>query len=291
MEKAKMGISAVFSHQDDPAENCWFGSVEAWARQRGIPVHCPPDVNEPQWVGRIAALRPDMIFSFYYRRMLSENILALPPLGAYNLHGSYLPAYRGRCPVNWVLVNGEARTGVTLHHMIKTADAGDIVGQRSVAIGPGDTALILYGKLCDAAGGLLDEILPLMITGKASRTPQDLSQGSYYGGRTPADGRIDWRWTAKRIHNLIRAVTEPYPGAFGFLPGEEKLLIWRASPCRGTMAAKRDAPGKVLLVDQRVMVQTGEGKVELLDVEAQGRRMAGDALLAYFRDKEGMILT
>ncbi len=291
VERAQMDISAVFSHQDDPAENCWFGSVEAWAKQRGIPVYCPPDVNEPQWIARIAALRPEMIFSFYYRRMLSERILALPPLGAYNLHGSYLPAYRGRCPVNWVLVNGETRTGVTLHHMVKKADAGDIVGQRAVAIGPLDTAQILYGKLCDAAGELLDELLPLMISGKAPRTPQDLSQGSYYGGRTPADGRIDWRWPAARIHNLIRAVTEPYPGAFGFLPGGEKLLVWKASPRGGTMEITGKAPGKILLEDRRIFVQTGQGKIELLDVEAEGRRMAGECMLAYFRDKEGMILT
>ena len=135
-----------------------------------------------------------MIFSFYYRHMIPEEILRIPPQGAYNLHGSLLPAYRGRCPVNWVLVNGETQTGVTLHHMVKKADAGDIVGQRVVPIAPEDTAFTLYGKLCDAAGILLDELLPLMKIGQAPRIPQDISRGSYFGGRRPEDGRIDWSW-------------------------------------------------------------------------------------------------
>ncbi len=223
--------------------------------------------------------------------MLTEKILDLPALGAFNLHGSYLPAYRGRCPVNWVLVNGETRTGVTLHHMVKKADAGDIVGQRLVPIKPTDTAVILYRKLCDAAGKLLDEVLPLMKAGKAPRIPQDITKGSYYGGRKPEDGRIGWGWSSERIYNLIRAVTEPYPGAFCMLPDGSRLLIWWAMQDERGAEDSGNSPGKVRVEEERVLVQTGKGKIRLLDVEIGDERMTGEGLIRYFKDREGMVLS
>jgi methionyl-tRNA formyltransferase len=291
LQRAGYDIACIFSHEDDPIENCWFASVETWASEQDIPVYCPADVNQPEWIKKIAALSPDMIFSFYYRRMLEEKILDLPPLGAYNLHGSYLPAYRGRCPVNWVLVNGETKTGVTLHHMVKKADAGDIVGQRLVSIESTDTAVTLYRKLCNAAGDLLDEYLPLMKAGKAPRSPQDITRGSYYGGRRPEDGRIDWRWSAERIYNLIRAVTEPYPGAYCSLQDGSKLFIWWARQDEKGRAGRGDPPGEVHIEEKRVLVQTGRGRIHLLEVETGDRRMTGDGLIRYFQDREGMILS
>ena len=291
LERGGYEIACIFSHEDDPNENCWFASVKAWAAKRAIPVYCPANVNQPEWIGRIAALSPEMIFSFYYRHMLREEILDLPPRGAYNLHGSYLPAYRGRCPVNWVIVNGEAKTGVTLHHMVKKADAGDIIGQRLVSIEPTDTAVILYRKLCDAAGKLLDELLPLIKAGKAPRISQDITKGSYYGGRTPEDGRIDWRWSTERIYNLIRAVTAPYPGAFCMLPDGSKLLIWWATQDEKEVEDVGNSPGKVHVEEKRVLIETGQGKIRLLDVEICDKRMTGDRLIQYFKDREGMILS
>ena len=291
LQRAGFDIGCIFSHQDDPNEKCWFGSVKTWADERAIPLYCPTDVNQPEWICRIADLRPDMIFSFYYRRMLDETILNLPPLGAYNLHGSYLPAYRGRCPVNWVLVNGETKTGVTLHRMVKKADAGDIVGQRVVSIEPTDTAVILYRKLCHAAGILLDELLPLMKAGKAPRIPQDITKGSYYGGRKPEDGRIDWRWSSERIYNLIRAVTDPYPGAFCRLPDGSRLLVWWAAQDEKGIKDVGNVPGKVQVEEKRVLIQTGQGIIHLLDAETADKRMTGEGLIQFFKDREGMILS
>jgi UDP-4-amino-4-deoxy-L-arabinose formyltransferase/UDP-glucuronic acid dehydrogenase (UDP-4-keto-hexauronic acid decarboxylating) len=291
LRRAGYEIAAVFSHEDDPGERCWFGSVKDWAAARGIPVHCPVDVNEPYWIERIAASGPEMIFSFYYRRMLAEEILRLPPLGAYNLHGSLLPAYRGRCPVNWVLLQGETRTGVTLHHMVRRADAGDIVGQREVTIDPEDTALTLYGKLCAAAGILLDELLPLLKAGKAPRIPQDIGRGSYFGGRKPEDGRIDWRWPAERIYNLVRAVTDPYPGAFGTLPDGSRLLVWRARPLPNAAGQDAPLPGRIEIAGGDVLVGTGQGKLQLIDVETAAERITGEKVTRYFADKEGLVLT
>ncbi|NPU85003.1 MAG: formyltransferase [Syntrophaceae bacterium] len=301
LEAAGFGIRAIFSHGDDPGENIWFGSVRAWGEARGIPVLCPESLSTPEWRERIAALEPAVIFSFYYRHMIRPEILDLASAGAYNLHGSLLPAYRGRAPVNWVLVNGETRTGVTLHHMVAKPDAGDIVGQRAVDIAFEDTALTLYRKLCRAATDLLAEVLPLIATGTAHRIPMDLSRGSYFGGRRPADGLIDWHRPALCIYNLIRAVTDPWPGAFTFLPAGEKLIVWWGLPVDSGIgrssspiftptyaAATTAGPGSIRLDGNRVFVTTGDGLLELLEVETGGGRMKGASLRDRFRPLEGL---
>lgn len=290
LERAGYEVACIFSHEDDPAENCWFGSVRKWGKERGIPVVCPAEIKRAEWGERVAALHPEMLFSFYYRHLIPERIFRIPPMGAYNLHGSLLPAYRGRCPVNWVLVHGEERTGVTLHHMVKTADAGDIVGQRVVPIALDDTAFTLYGKLCAEAGILLDELLPLMKIGSAPHIPQDISLGSYFGGRRPEDGRIDWQWPAARIYNLIRAVTDPYPGAFSTLADGSRLMIWRGAPDQGG-GGETKPPGCVEIDGGSVFVRAGAGRIRLLDVQVGDPRMTGDGIIRYFTDKEGMMLS
>jgi UDP-4-amino-4-deoxy-L-arabinose formyltransferase/UDP-glucuronic acid dehydrogenase (UDP-4-keto-hexauronic acid decarboxylating) len=291
LERAGYEIACIFSHEDDPGENCWFASVREWGQERGIPVESPDEIRRAECAEKIAGFHPEMIFSFYYRHMIPERILRIPPKGAYNLHGSLLPAYRGRCPVNWVLVHGEERTGVTLHHMVPLADAGDIVGQRVVPIAQEDTAFTLYGKLCLEAGILLDEFLPLMKIGRAPRIPQDLSLGSYFGGRRPEDGRIDWGWPATRIYNLIRAVTDPYPGTFCALPDGSRLMIWWGTPDAGGGGEEKKPPGSIEMEGNSVFVRTGEGRIRLLDLQERGERMTGDGIIRYFTDKEGMKLS
>jgi methionyl-tRNA formyltransferase len=291
LERAGYQIVSIFSHEDDPAENCWFGSVKEWGKERHIPVECPADIGGQKWEEKIRALHPEMIFSFYYRHMIREELLRIPPMGAYNLHGSLLPAYRGRCPVNWVLVNGEIRTGITLHHMVRKADAGDIVGQKVVPIAADDTALTLYGKLCTASGILLDEMLPLMRIGLAPRIPQDISRGSYFGGRRPEDGRIDWSWPAARIYNLIRAVTDPYPGAFCGLADGSRLMIWWGTPEDEREGEKITPPGGVEIAGDKVLVWTGQGRIRLLNIQAGGERITGDGIIHYFLNREGMLLS
>jgi UDP-4-amino-4-deoxy-L-arabinose formyltransferase/UDP-glucuronic acid dehydrogenase (UDP-4-keto-hexauronic acid decarboxylating) len=192
-------VSAVFTYRDDPDENCWFGSVASLAKGAGIPVFLTEEIHDARWIGHLRALRPDVLFSFYYRHIVRRPILALPRLGAFNLHGSLLPRYRGRCPVNWQLVHGERESGVTLHEMTGRADAGDIVDQERVTVGPDDTALELYQRLNAAADVLLDRQLGALLAGRAPRTPQDESQASVFGGRRPEDGRVDWSWPRARI--------------------------------------------------------------------------------------------
>ncbi|UVL69570.1 bifunctional UDP-4-amino-4-deoxy-L-arabinose formyltransferase/UDP-glucuronic acid oxidase ArnA [Pseudomonas protegens] len=238
-------IAAVFTHADDPKENTFYGSVAQLCARKGIAVHAPEDANHPLWIERIAKLNPDYLFSFYYRNLLSEPLLATASKGAFNLHGSLLPRYRGRAPANWVLVKGETETGVTLHRMVKRADAGAIIAQERVAIERSDTALSLHHKLRDAAASLLRDTLPALAQGKITETAQDESKASYFGRRTAADGKIDWQRPADELFNLVRAVTQPYPGAFCAV-GEHKLIVWSAEVAKGN---EGQAPGRVISVD------------------------------------------
>lgn len=260
---------AVVTHRDDPAETLWFGSVAELAGAHGIPVQTPEDPNVPAFVEEVRRLRPDLLFSFYYRRLLSPAILAVPPLGAINLHGSLLPKYRGRAPVNWVLVRGETTSGVTLHYMDARADHGDIIAQRAVPITIEDTALTLSRKLTAAARSLLAETYPRIVAGKAPRIPQDDGAATTFGRRTPADGRIDWSRSAWQIYNLIRAVTRPFPGAFTFW-GARKLFLWSARPPGGR--ACEAPPGTILGAGEggALEVATGDGILEVTGMQAEG---------------------
>lgn len=274
-------IAAVFTSPDDPQENCWFESVKNWANSRKLPVSTDEDISSRHWIEKIRELQPDVIFSFYYRRMIVSEILAIPKIGAFNLHGSLLPRYRGRCPVNWVIINGEKLTGVTLHYMIDKPDAGDIVGQKEVAIDYQDTAKTLYDKLCRQAALLLDELLPLIKRGEIPCSKQNLAAGSYFGGRKPEDGRIDWTRPATDIYNLIRAVTEPYPGALALLQNNEKIIIWWAEPAEGVT---NGIPGTVNIIREEVLVQTGQNAVKLEHIEVAGKHICGSDIGNYFRD-------
>ncbi len=293
-------VPMVFSHADDPGENRWFGSVADFCRERGIPVHLPADVNAPPWPETIRAARPDLLFSFYYRSMIRNEILTVPRLGAMNLHGSLLPKYRGRAPVNWVLVKGETETGVTLHFMTEKPDAGDIVGQAKVPIAFEDTALSLFGKMEKAAESLLDALLPRIAAGDIPRRPNEIAKGSYFGGRRPEDGRIDWTQPAVAVYNLVRAVTRPYPGAFSRLAGE-KLLVWRARPVPREEFPDPPAPGALRVAggpsivmaggcpapvasERRVVAGTGDGVLSLEEVEWKGKVARGAEIVALLKD-------
>jgi methionyl-tRNA formyltransferase len=220
-ELLKQGIKIplLFSHADDPGEKQWFGSVVQLAQENRLKVVTPDSPNTEGWLAEGAAAHPDLVFSFYYRHMLDKGWLGLPRLGALNIHGSLLPKYRGRAPVHWAIIHGEATTGASLHYMVEKPDAGALVDQEAVPILENDTALDVSLKVADAAATVLRRSLPLLIAGKAASHPLDLSKGSYFGRRRPEDGRIDWRRGARAIHDLVRAVAPPFPGAFTDVKG------------------------------------------------------------------------
>jgi methionyl-tRNA formyltransferase len=244
-------VAAVVTHRDDPGENRWYRTPAEAAAELGLPLRYADELAAaPGGVGAFAeGLAPDLLLSVFYRDLLPAPALAAARRAALNLHPSLLPAYRGRAPINWVLVRGEERTGVTLHHMIERADAGDIVGQRAIAIAPRETALSLYRKMEEEGVRLLADLLPRVAAGTAPRTPQDESRASTFGRRRPEDGRIDWSWPAARIDCLVRAVAPPWPGAFGEVEGR-RVLIHRGQPAEpfaagATAAGARPEPGTV----------------------------------------------
>jgi methionyl-tRNA formyltransferase len=216
---AKVEVPLVVTVKDDPKEQRWFGSVADTAREYGLEVTKPADANGEALAARLAQLRPDFIFSFYYRSLLGARVLDCARHGALNMHGSLLPKYRGRAPVNWAILNGELESGATLHYMVARADAGDIVDQLAVPILEDDDAREVFGKVTAAAEIVLARSLPGLLAGNAPRRPQPIEPGQYFGRRSPADGRIDWSQPALRIHNLVRAVAPPFPGAFTELDG------------------------------------------------------------------------
>ena len=268
-----MEVVAVFTHRDDPKEGSWFASVARVAAEHGIPVFAPDRLDHPIWLSKIAELKPELLLSFHYRNMVGAKVRELFPAGCLNLHSALLPRYRGRCPINWVLVKGETETGVTVHHMVDKADAGDIVGQKRVEIKGEDDAWSLTKRVAAASAELLGEVLPLVKAGKAPRAPQDESKATVMGRRTPEDGQIDWNRPAEEIRNLVRAVAHPWPGAYTHA-GARKVMVWRTRAAQGS-----GKPGEVLSSDPLV-VACGSGALEILEGQAVDGVWATGAQLA-----------
>ena len=247
-------IALVVTHEDNPAEAIWFESVIALCQSEGIPYYTPGNAKSAELLDRVAAAGPDFLFSFYYRHMLPAPLLALAP--GYNMHGSLLPQFRGRAPVNWAVLHGATETGATLHEMTVKPDAGAILAQSAVPILPDDTAFEVFGKVTVAAEQALWRILPALLAGCATRLPNDLAQGAYFGGRKPQDGRINWSRPAQEVYNLHRAVAPPYPGAFTELHGKN-YVIERARLCRQQLSS---LPAGLAVVDNCILGVCGDGR-------------------------------
>lgn len=273
-------VLRVVTHTDNPAETIWFDSVAELAARHDIPVIAPEDPNDPALVAELASLQPDFLFSFYYRLMLKAPLLALPKCGAYNMHGSLLPRYRGRVPVNWAIIHGERQTGATLHQMLEKPDAGGIVAQQAVPILPDDTAFEVFNKVTLAAEMALDGVLPDLLAGRAVAKAQDLAAGSYFGGRKAEDGRIDWTQAAAVVHNLIRAVAPPYPGAFSDT-SQGRLRVLRSLHPSGEKGPYGGRP-TLFIRNGHLYAECGDGGLlRLLAVE-----LAGSPLGAFSADNQ-----
>ena len=256
---AGIQVDLVVTHQDDPNENVWFGSVANLCAEKNIP-YIAPSANELVYlIPQLQSLAPDYIFSFYYRHMIAAELLACATIAALNMHGSLLPKYRGRAPVNWAILHGETQTGATLHVMQAKPDAGDIVGQSSVQIGPDENATEVFAKVSEAAVQVIYQVLPELMLGKVPKKPNELEKGSYFGGRKPTDGKIHWNQTANQIHNLVRAVAPPYPGAFTDWQGQQ-MIVARTS-LKGPFPVQLDlgTPG-IQVVDNQVFGIGGDQK-------------------------------
>ncbi|MDX2218506.1 MAG: formyltransferase [Burkholderiales bacterium] len=303
---AGVDVKLVVTHTDNPKETIWFDSVADLALSRNIPTLTMDDAtngsakalpldaeggpegtldrpkarqsNIREVIGEVVAASPDFLFSFYYRQMLGPDILAIPKRGAFNMHGSLLPRYRGRVPINWAIIKGETETGATLHEMVTKPDAGRIVAQQAVSIGPDETAVEVFHKVTDAAAAVLAHSLQGLIDGSAELIEQDLKAGSYYGGRKPEDGVIDWSKSAKDIHNLVRAVAPPYPGATSAVMGQP-INIHRTALAPAHF--KHHKPGFINVSTGRCIALCGDGcMLRILEAEYAGKVLDEAALAA-----------
>jgi methionyl-tRNA formyltransferase len=254
---AGVEVALVVAVPDDPRENRWYASVAATAADYGLAVIAPAEANTPELERAVAALQPDFVFSFYYRSLLGAPLLRLARRGALNMHGSLLPRYRGRAPVNWAILRGERESGATLHYMVERADAGDIVDAQAVPILLDDDARDVFAKVTVAAETVLARALPALLAGTASRTPQPLLPGEYFGRRRAEDGRIDWRRPALEIHNLVRAVAPPFPGAFGDVGGER----WEIHRTRLTTRTAAAGAARLFAAEGGCYIACGDGVV------------------------------
>ncbi|MBP2199629.1 formyltransferase family protein [Pantoea cypripedii] len=274
LENAGFEICAVFTHADAPGENHFHGSVARMAQARNIPLYMPEDVNQPQWLALLQTLAPDMLFSLSFRQILSRETLAIPRRGAFGVQASLLPAHRGRAHLNWVLIKGDAETGVTLFRLIARPDCGPILAQEKVRILPEDDAHSLHNKLVSTSGKMLAVWLPALCAGQLAEREQDESQASRFGRRKPEDGEINWHAAAPDIHNLVRGLASPWPGASGAANGQ-RFVVWQSHV---SADKSPDQPGTVLSLDPLV-IACGEGQLEVVAGQAQeGVRMNGAEL-------------
>ncbi|MAE70919.1 MAG: hypothetical protein CME06_10680 [Gemmatimonadetes bacterium] len=257
---------AVATHPETDEDRSAWPSVSELAARHHIPVLLSGRVDSPGFLRTLIDLEIDMILSVYYRRILPAAVLGLASRGAFNLHPSLLPAYRGRAPMNWALLRGETETGITIHEMVESPDAGPIVSQLPIPIEERDDAGTLSAKLAGAALDLFKDTWPDLRGGDYTPRPQDESKAFWVGKRTPEDGRIDWSSSAREVRNLVRAVARPFPGAFSG-NGRDRVKIWRASILE-PMPGNPGRPGVVDRCDSQWTIACGDGG-RLIPIEIQ----------------------
>lgn len=223
-------VQALFTYPQT-ADESWFEPPAALAKRHGIPVRYEADFNSAAVYEFICTLKPDLLLSFYFREMIQAHFLEIPSCGAYNLHGSLLPKYRGRAPINWVLLKGEKETGITLHAMTPKPDDGDIFGQTRIKIEWDETALSLTQKAACAGRELVKDCIPDILEGRQGIPQKRLGPSSYFGGRKPQDSRLDFSMNALEAFNQIRAVADPWPNAFLETASGILKIPW-ALPCQ-----------------------------------------------------------
>ncbi|MFJ8776270.1 methionyl-tRNA formyltransferase [Streptomyces microflavus] len=247
-------------------EKIWSDSVADLAEKHGIPViirNRPDD----ELVDRLKEVAPDIIVANNWRTWMPPEIYNLPVHGTLNIHDSLLPAYAGFSPLIWALINGEPEVGVTAHLMDEELDAGDIVIQRSVAVGPTDTTTDLFHRTVDLIARVTTEALGLIASGQTEFTRQDRSKASFFHKRAEEDIRIDWTWPAQDLERLIRAQSAPYPSAFTFHKGQ-RLEVVSAVVSEGRYGG---TPG-------RIFYREGDGVVIVAGADARTGRNHGLAI-------------
>jgi len=261
-------VVAVVTATDAGARRlCGAVDLASRAERDGVPVLRTDDANSPEWVSSVRASEPDLLVVVGWNQLLRPPLLAAAARGCIGFHASLLPRHRGHAPVNWAILRGETLTGNTMMYLDPGADTGDIVDQLAVPITPDDTCATVYAKIGEAGARLLVRHLPALLDGTAPRRPQRRSDGDVLPRRTPEMGVMDWRLDAAALHDWVRALTVPYPGAFTSLAGR-RVMVWAARP---DPAGPGGQPGEVLAVARDgVRVACGRGELAVTSVSAPG---------------------
>ncbi len=288
--RAGHGVAAVFTQPDRPkgrSQTLSAPPVKEAALRLGIPVHQPEKIRTAEAVEFLRSFAPEVMVVVGYGKIIPQSVIDIPPHGVINVHASLLPEYRGAAPIQWAIANGESRTGVTTMRIDAGLDTGDILLQRETGIDPEETALELGPKLARIGAGLLVETLARIADGTLAPRKQDNSRATMAPILTKEDGRIDWNWTASKIHNRIRGFL-PWPGCHTSFRGRQ-LQIWRARPSDSRTEA---VPGALAAVKARLLAACGEGTwLELVELQPEGRkRMEAAAFLSGYRVAPGEVL-
>jgi methionyl-tRNA formyltransferase len=271
---ARHAVVGVVTQPDRPAgrgQRARASAVKAVAVQRGLPVLQPERLRDPEWPERLGALAPDVAVVVAFGQILPSRVLEIPPRGSINVHASLLPRYRGAAPIAWAIIRGAGETGVTTFRMDAGMDTGPVLLQRATGIGPEETAGELAARLAGLGAEVLLETLDRLDA--ITPVPQDGTQATPAPRLRKADGALDWARPARELAARIRGVN-PWPGARTCVAGG-RLLIWRARTRTGT-----GEPGVLIPVGSSLLVGTGEGLLEPVEVQPENRRaMSWEAFL------------
>ncbi|MFD8559465.1 methionyl-tRNA formyltransferase [Streptosporangium canum] len=270
-------VVLVVTHprSDHAYEKIWDDSVAELAEKHGVPVLLRYRPDDEELLAALRDAAPDIIVANNWRTWLPSEIFDLPLHGTLNVHDSLLPAYAGFSPLIWALINGEKEVGVTAHRMNAELDAGDIVLQRAVPVGPDDTVTDLFHRTVDLIEPIVREALDLIASGRARWVAQDRSKASFFHKRSVEDGRIDWNWPAEDLERLVRAQSDPYPSAFTYHRGERIRIVSAAV----SQARYGGTPG-------RVFIREGDGVVIVAGADARSGQRPG-LVLRRLRTEDG----
>lgn len=273
-------ICGVFTQPDKPknrGHKLAFSPVKEYAISQELPVYQPLKMRDGTALAIVQELQPELIVVAAYGKILPEDILNTPPYGSINVHSSVLPKYRGAAPINWAVLNGEERTGVTIMYMAKELDAGDIIHCLTTDIDPDEDAQVLTERLAELGGQALIEAVEMLKAGTATRTPQDHSAYTYAPMLDKSLSPIDWTKSAREIHNQVRGLI-PWPCALTQIGGKN-IKVYKTAVGEATNVE----PGKIIAANKKgIEFACGDGhSLRILELQAEGgKRMAASAYLA-----------
>lgn len=284
-------VAAVVTQPDKPkgrGNKMAASAVKEYAAGKGIPVLQPAKIKTQEFAEELKSLKPDLLVTVAYGKILPDYVLNIPPLGCINVHGSLLPKYRGAAPIQWSVINGEKVTGITTMYTDIGMDTGDMLVKKEVEVPEDMTAGELHDVLSVVGAEVLKDTLEKLEKGVLERTPQPHDQATYAAMMSKELGLIDWNKSAREIHNLVRG-TNPWPGAYSFYKGE-RIRIWKTSVISGR--ALNYKPGTICeVIKNGVIVATGDGLLNILEVQFDSsRRMTIEEYLCGHSIDEGEIL-